>query len=156
MNIKSQLKILEKIKQKFSLSAFFTLTSFIFILVLSWFYLSQSHKQEEEQLHSLLQIKFQNLISDYVAKKHPEVDEIIFHKIWTKSTSDPNQIKFFFHYSLLSTGQSGGDLLIKGESLLEKSAGEKELWIAKDFKVMDSFLTFSEPLVIRAGSINNN
>ena len=139
----------QKVSESFSLASFLTLAGFIFILYFSWSHL-QSSRNEEEELHGFLQDKFQTLVSDFIIKKHPEVDEITFHKVWTKSTSDPNRIKIFFSYSLVTKGEAGGDLLIEGESLLEKSFEVGELWIVKKFQIKDSLLEFSEPLVIRS------
>ena len=140
-----------KIVKHWPSSSFFTLTGFIIILCLSWFYLSPPPwSNEEERVHSFLQNQFQTLVSDFVAEKHPEVDNITFHKVWTKNTSDPHQVKIFFNYSLWTKGESGGELLIEGEALLTKSDEEAELWIVQEFQVTDSIVDFSEPLLIKA------
>ena len=115
-----------RIRRNLPSSSFFTVAGFILILCLSWFYISQSPWDEEEQIHAYLQDQFQTLVSDFIAKKHPKIDEIIFHKIWTKSTPDPHRIKIFFNYSLFTKGESGGELLIKGEAILEKSQEQEE------------------------------
>lgn len=145
----------EKLKDKRTRKTFFrslfTLAGFIFILGLSWFYLSRSFQDtEKEYLHGLLQNRFQTLISDSVTKKHPEVAEIIFHKIWTKNTPNPDQIQIFFSYSLRTTGDAVGDLVIEGEAMLRRSPKKERLWVVQDFQIMDSFLDFSEPLLIKA------
>jgi len=148
------MNIIEKLKDEKARKTFFrslfTLVGFIFILGLSWFYLSRSFQDTEgEYLHGLLQNRFQTLISDSVVKKHPEVVEIIFHKIWTKNTPDPDQIQIFFSYSLRTTGDARGDLVVDGEALLKRSPKKERLWIVQDFQIMDSFLDFSEPLLIK-------
>ena len=135
--------------------SFLSLLAFVLILFFSWFYLSQPDKNtQEEELHGFLQNEFQNLISDQVAKNHPEVEKIVFHKIWTEKSSNPKSIKIFFNYSLQSKGDSGGKLNIDGTALLVKTVvkadGQEELWTVKDFKVKDSSLDFSDPLLIKA------
>lgn len=145
--------LIHKINKKIPLSLIATAIGFILVLVFSWIYFVGSLSNEEEQLHSRLQEEFQILVSDFVAKKHPDVNEIIFHRVWTKNTSQSHQIKVFFHYSLLTTGPAGGELLIKGESLLEKSTEQKNLWVAKNFKVTNSLVEFSEPMLIKATDI---
>ena len=149
MDIFKNLK--NKIKEISSNGLFFTVAGFILILCLSWFYLSQpSWNNAEEQMHGNLQNRFQNLIADFVAKKHPEVTEITFHRVWTKNTSNSNEIKIFFNYTLLTEGEAGGELLISGEALLQKSPEKESLWVVQNFQVTDSFLDFSEPLLIKA------
>jgi len=148
------MNIIEKLKDEKARKTFFrslfTLVGFIFILGLSWFYLSRSFQDTEgEYLHGLLQNRFQTLISDSVVKKHPEVVEIIFHKIWTKNTPDSDQIQIFFSYSLRTTGDARGDLVVDGEALLKRSPKKERLWIVQDFQIMDSSLDFSEPLLIK-------
>lgn len=140
-----------KINKRLASSSFWTLVGFIFILSVSWFYLSPpSWNNEEEQVHSFLQNRFQTLVSDFIAQKRPEVDKITFHKIWTKKTPDPQAIQIFFSYSLWTTGEAGGDLLIEGEALLQEA--DEGLWLVQDFQVTDSFVDFSEPLLIKAPS----
>ena len=122
-----QLKnLIKRINKQIPLSLVATAVGFTLVLIFSWIYFVGSLSNEEEQTHSLLQEEFQNLVSDYVAKKHPDVEEIIFHRVWTKNTSTPNQIEIFFHYSLRTTGPAGGELLIKGKSLLEKPEEQKK------------------------------
>ena len=143
-----------RLKKKFLLNPVFTVVGFILILCLSWFYLSQpSWNNEEEQIHSFLQHQFQTLVSDLVSRKHSEVDKITFHKVWTKTTDEPHKIKIFFSYSLRTKGKFGGDTLIEGTALLEKSFEKEGLWMVQDFQVTDHFLDFSEPLVIRASPL---
>ena len=112
---------LKKMKKKFPLSLIATAIGFTLLLVISWIYFVGSLSNEEEVLHSRLQEEFQILVADFVAKKHPDVKEIIFHRVWTKNTSQAAQIKIFFHYSLLTGGPAGGELFIKGEISLGKS-----------------------------------
>ncbi len=142
-------KLKDKIKKKLSLAPLLTLAGFVLFLGISWFYISQPSIEEEEQMHGLLQDKFQTLISNFVANKHPEVNQIVFHKVWTKNTSDPNQIEIFFNYSLFTEGPEGGELFIIGESILEKSQEQEDLWTVQNFKVTDSSVGFSEPLIIK-------
>lgn len=144
----------DKIKKNLPSSSFWTVAGFILILCLSWFYFSQpSWKNQEEQIHSLLQNQFQTLISDFVAKKHPEVDKITFHKVWTKNSKDPNLIKIIFSYSLWTTGELGGDHLIEGSAQLKRSEERETLWIVQNFQITDSLMDFSEPLLIKADAV---
>ena len=154
MNILKNLK--DTLKKDLPFKSLFTVAGFILLLSLSWFYLYQSHINEEEQIHSHLQDRFQTLVSDFVADKHPEVYKIIFHKIWTKSIPDLNQIKVFFSYSLFTEGEMGGSTLIEGEAILEKSLEQEELWTVTDFQTKDSEINFSEPLVIKAGFLSED
>ena len=147
--------LIQKINKKFPLSLIATASGFLLVLLFSWIYFVGSLSNNEEQIHSRLQEEFQILVSNFVAKKHPEVKEIIFHRVWTKDTANPDQIKVFFHYSLMTTGPAGGELLLKGESLLEKSMEQNNFWIAKNFKVTNSAVEFSEPLLIKASQNNN-
>lgn len=140
----------KKINKKIPVGPIATFIGFVFILCLSWFYLTPSLLNEKERVHSYLQDEFQVLVSDWVAKKHPEVNKITFHKVWTKETPQPDQIKIYFHYSLFTKGDAGGELLIKGESLLEKSPTQETLWIAKNFQVTNSLVEFSEPMLIKS------
>lgn len=149
-------KLKDRSKKNRLSSSLFTVVGFILVLYLSWFYFSPSHLSEEERIHGFLQDRFQTLISDVVANKHPEIDEIIFHKVWTKNISDSGQIKIFFSYSLITQGSAGGSVLIEGEATLEKSLKKKELWIVKDFQITDSLIDFSEPLVIKAVSLSED
>lgn len=145
-------RLKDKSKKNLLLSSLLTVIGFILILYLSWFYLSQPDLSEEERVHGFLQDRFQTLISDVVAKKHPEIDEIVFHKVWTQKTSDLSQIKIFFSYSLNTEGAAGGSVLIDGEAILEKSLKQEGLWLVKGFQIKDSSIDFSEPLVIKAVS----
>lgn len=140
-------------KRGLSFSSFFALAGFIFVLCLSWIYLSQPDLDEEERLHGLLQNQFQSAVADLVAKKRPETDEIVFHKVWTKRSSDPRQIEIFFSYSLLTEGEAGGELSIEGSALLEQSMDREAFWLVQNFQVTDSSLSFSEPLAIRASPL---
>ena len=144
------------IKKKIPLSSFFTTLGFIFILYLSWIFLSSVSLREDERLHSFLQNQFQTLVSDLVVKKYSEVEEMVFHKIWTKKLLDPRRIKIIFSYSLMTKGKTGGSVFIEGESLLEKSFEDEGTWFVKDFQVTDSLIEFSEPLIIKAKAIQKN
>ena len=146
-----------KIKKKLSLKAIFVLTSFVLLLCFSWLFLFQpSVNDREEQLHSLLQNQFQTLISDLAVKQRPATDEIIFHKVWTKKSDDPHKIKIFFSYSLKTKGEAGGNLLIKGSADMEKSIEKPGLWLAQNFKITESALDFSKPLLIKAPALQKD
>ena len=145
------------IKKKYPSKSLLTLAGFILLLCFSWFYLHQSRiNEEQEYVHSILQDRFQTLISDFIENKHPEVNKIIFHKVWTKNMPNPNQVKIFFSYSLFTEGKTGGDSLIEGEAILERSPDQEEFWIVKDFQTRDSEINFSEPLIIKAGLLSED
>ena len=146
-------RIKEKISRSIPVSALLTLLSFVFILTLSWFYLSErDNSGKEEETHAFLQEQFQNLISEAVIQQAPEVEELIFHKVWTKNRKNPDEVKIFFSYSLLTKGQAGGESLLEGEALLKKSPEQAGLWIVRNFQITDIAVEFSEPLVIKARS----
>ena len=127
-----------------------SLAGFILLLYISWIYFGQTPRTgEEEKLHSLLQDRFQTLISDRIADRHPEVTEIIFHKVWTQKINQ-QEIKIFFNYSLQTKGETRGETVIEGEALMESSIHQKGLWIIRDFQVNNSTVNFSDPLVIKA------
>ena len=142
-------KKFDHLKKKFS-SSTLTVIGFIILLAVTWFYLSKpSFKtQQAEKNHSLLQLEFQNLLSAFIEKKHPEVIEISFHKVWTKTTSDPSEVDIFFSYSLKTEGTTGGSTSLKGSALLKKI--QNEVWQVHNFKVENTELKFSTPLLIKA------
>ncbi len=155
--MKTVKKIKTMAKKSIAVLPLFTLAGFIFILFLSWLYLSQSLRNNDETaIHGILQNRFQTLITDFVAKRHPEVTQIIFHKLWTKSESDPSEVQIFFSYSLRTGGEAGGDLLVEGKALLKKSSEKKRLWIVQDFQITDNVVNFSEPFLIKAGDWPEN
>ena len=151
------MNILKKIiSLKVSFGYLLTLVGFIFMLYMSWFFLSQRRLNEEEYLHGLLQERFQSLVSNLAINEHPEIDEIIFHKVWTKKLDDPHKVKILFRYSLLLTGDKGGNSEIEGDAILERSPEREDTWIVNNFQVTDNLLGFSEPLVIKADNPTKN
>lgn len=152
---KMSLKPLGFLKNKlFSLKEpilpFLTLIGFLAILGFTWFYFfkSQNRLQKNEEIHVWIQNEFQNLLSDLIEQKHPEISKIIFHKVWTKDTKNPTEIKIFFNYSLSTKGESGGTAHLAGSALLKQS--NKEQWKIYDFMIDKNLIDFSEPLVIQA------
>ena len=151
--------MLNKLKSLFALSnsknkilspAVFTVLAFILLLVFTWFYLSKPSLQiqEEEKVHSFLQMEFQNLLSEFIERQHPEVKEINFHKVWTTKTAKPSEIKIFFSYSLTTGGESGGEALLSGSALLKKI--QDQIWQIQNFKVKNKEIEFSDPLLIKS------
>ena len=140
-----------ELKNKLFLPQVFTVLIFIFLLVFTWFYLSKPsfQIQEEEKIHSFLQLEFQNQLSEFIEKQHPEVSAIVFNKVWTKKTSKPSEIKIFFSYSLSTEGESGGENLLSGSALLKKT--QDQVWQIQKFKAKNTEIEFSEPLLIKAG-----
>ncbi len=129
---------------------YFPLIALIFLLLLSWVYLQKAQESSNEELHGLLQEKVQMTISNYVEKKNPHIESITFHKIWTKNTNSPSDIKVFFTYSVVTGKKDGASLLADGEALLSQSSKNEDHWVLSNFKVTSSFLDFSEPMLIKA------
>ncbi|MCZ0933397.1 MAG: hypothetical protein OXJ52_09650 [Oligoflexia bacterium] len=150
LNKLKSLFILSNSKNKIASPAFFTVLAFILLLVFTWFYLSKPsfQIQEEEKIHSFLQTEFQNLLSGFIEKQHPEVKEISFHKVWTKKTAKPSEIKIFFSYSLTTEGETGGEALLAGSALLKKI--QNQVWQIQNFRVKNKEIEFSDPLLIKA------
>ena len=144
-------KLFNRLKNKISSSAI-TVIGFIFLLTVTWFYLSKPsfQTQQTEKTHSLLQIEFQNILSNFIEKNHPEVTEINFHKVWTKTTTNPSEVDIFFSYSLMTEGETGGSTSLKGSALLKEV--ENEIWQVQNFKVENTELKFSNPMLIKATS----
>ena len=127
-----------------------TVAGFVLVLVFTWFYLSKPsfQIQEEEKVHSFLQTEFQNLLSRFIEKKHPEVTAISFHKVWTKKTAQPTEIKIFFSYSLTTEGSAGGKASLTGSALLKEI--QNKTWQIQNFKAENKVIEFSDPLLIKA------
>ena len=130
--------------------SYFGLLCFFAVLTASWFYFYYDSKQEvSEVVHGVLQEKFQSVVADYVEVHYPEVEHISFHKIWTENTESIHKLKIYFSYTLdISQKEAAGKVLIDGEAFLIRSRDQQ--WLVKDFKVSDSYLEFSTPLVIKA------
>ena len=119
------------------------------LLILSWMYLHQSPEEINESIHSALQEKFQSTVSDYVKKNYPAISRITFHKTWTENTSDPYHIKVYFSYSLIiKDNKADSEMIMEGTASLNRKSGHR--WLLTNFKVTDSLVEFSKPLVIRA------
>ena len=142
--------IFSDFKNKFFSRPALTALGFICLLIFTWFYLSKPsfQIQEEEKTHSFLQTEFQSLLSNFIEKKHPEVTKIKFHRVWTKKTSQPREIKIFFTYSLTTTGDTGGESLLEGSALLKET--QSQVWQIQDFRVKNTEIEFSDPLIIQA------
>ena len=150
LNKLKNLLIFSKLKNKIFSPSVFTVLTLIFLLVFTWFYLSKPsfQIQEEEKVHSFLQTEFQTLLSRFIENKYPEVTEIQFHKVWTKKTAQPSEIKIFFSYSLTTEGETGGEALLAGSALLKKI--QNQVWQVRNFKVKNTEIEFSDPLFIKA------
>ena len=153
--MKKALALLKKIKDKFLSKkdralSLLSLAGFILILSITWIYFSKHQNElgKNEEKHVWLQNEFQNLLSDLIEKKQPEISEIIFHRIWTKNTKNPKEVKIFFNYSLITRGEAGGRSDLEGSALLKET--EKQFWTIYDFTINKSVIDFSEPLVISA------
>ena len=150
LNKLNNLYDLFKLKNKLFSPQIWTALIFMLLLALTWFYLSKSsfQIQEEEKIHSFLQTEFQNLLSNFIEKRHPEVTAISFHKVWTKKTARPSEIKIFFSYSLTTKGEHKGENLLAGSALLKET--QNQVWQIQHFKVKNKEFTFSAPLLIKA------
>ena len=136
-------------KKKYS-----SLVTLVCLLLLSWFYLQRAQKNSREELHSLLQEKVQLAISNYIEKNNPYITSITFHKVWTKNSNFSTDIIIFFTYSLVIEQEAGANLLVDGEAILSQSDKDEDHWVLNDFKVTNSSLDFSEPMLIKASSKN--
>lgn len=97
-----------------------------------------------------MQIEFQNLISNFIEKKYPEITSIKFHKVWTKKTDQADEIKIFFSYSLTTEGESRGETLLEGSALLKEI--QNQVWQVQNFQIKNTEIEFSDPLLIKADS----
>ena len=140
-NLKSSL-----LKADLNLKPIFSLFIFIILLSLSWFYLSDLKINSEEELtHSLLQSKFQEVLSEFVKKNHSEINNISFNRVWTKKTKDPSQVEIYFNYSL---NLEDGENELEGSALLYLS--QEKIWQITNFQVEKTSLEFSKAIVIKA------
>ena len=145
---KGKTEILKKmLKQQFL--PYISLAGLAGLLILSWMYLHQSPKEISESVHSILQEKFQSTVSGYVKKNYPAIRRITFHKTWTENTSNPDRIKVYFSYSLtIQDNKADSEMIMDGTADLNRKSGNR--WLLTDFKVTDSLVEFSKPLVIKA------
>ena len=135
------------IKQQFL--SYISLAGLALLLIFSWIYLEQSSEELSESVHSALQEKFQSVVSDYVEKNYPTINQITFHKTWTENTSDPNHIKVYFSYSLtIKDNKADSEMIMDGTANLSRTS--KNRWLLTNFKVTDSLVEFSQPLIIKA------
>ena len=132
------------------------LTGLLLFLAGTWFWLETSYFYafQDEKTHSLLQEKAQLVLADYVEKARPEVQQIVFHKVWTENTVNPNKIKIFFSYTLVTDeADTGGEFSMESEAYLIRESVESSDWHLSGFQVKESLLDFSEPLLIKASDI---
>ena len=130
-------------------SRYLPVLGFVVLLLSSWFLLQNVKSSSQEDIHKELQEKVQEAISNYVITYTPHITGITFHKVWTQKTSSPTVIKIFFSYTLVTDEEAPGSLLIDGEALLSLSDKNKYHWMLSDFKVTNSLLEFSKPMVIK-------
>ena len=139
---------------KQQLLPYVSLTGLALLLILSWMYLHQSPEEISESVHSMLQEKFQSTVSNHVKKNYPTINRITFHKTWTENTSNPDHIKVYFSYSLtIKDNKADSEMIMDGTASLNRKSGNR--WLLTDFKVTDSLVEFSKPLVIKALSDEN-
>lgn len=134
--------------------SFSVLAGVIFLLITSWFYFYASKNTVSEKIHSALQEIAQKTLSDYISKTRPEISQIVFHKVWTENTSNPNQIKIFFAYTFKTEEKdTGGEFSIESEAYLTRKNPRSNNWTLSNFQVKENLLDFSEPLLIKASEI---
>ena len=134
---------------KQQLISYISLAGLALLLILSWIYLYQTPKGLDESAHSALQEKFQSVVSDYVKKTYSSIYQITFHKTWTENTPDPNHIKVYFSYSLtVKDNTAESEMVMDGTAALNRQSGSNN-WLLTDFKVTDSLVEFSKPLIIK-------
>lgn len=137
--------------------SFSVLAGMIFLLITSWFYFYASKNIISEKTHGLLQETAQKTLSNYISKTRPEIRHIVFHKVWTENTSNPNQIKIFFSYTFTTEEkETGGEFSIESEAYLTRKNLRNNDWILSDFQVKENLLDFSEPLLIKASEIETS
>ena len=148
--IKKLTKNINLVKKIPNLKMGFAFFIFVGLLFLSWFYLSDFKiNSEEEMRHSLLKSKFEEVLSELIEKKHPEVNHISFNKVWTKKTKNLSQVEVYFNYTLkLEDTESE----LEGSALL--SLSQENVWQIQNFQIEKNRLDFLEPIVIKA-DVNN-
>ena len=96
-------------------------------------------------------------LSDYISKTRPEISDIVFHKVWTENTSNPNQVKIFFSYTFKTKEKdTGGEFSIESEAYLTRKNPNSNNWTLSNFQVKENLLDFSEPLLIKASEIDSS
>lgn len=137
--------------------SFAILTGLIFLLASSWFYFYSSQSVVDEEFHGILQERVQQALSNYIERKRPDIHQIVFHKVWTENTSNPNQVKVFFSYTLITDeGNTGGEFSMESEAYLTRESGKSDNWLLSDFQVTESLLDFSEPIPVKASEIKDS
>ena len=137
--------------------SFAILAGLIFLLASSWFYFYSSQPIVDEELHGILQERVQQALSNYIEKRRSDIRQIVFHKVWTENTSNPNQVKVFFSYTLITDEENtGGEFSMESEAYLTRESGKSDNWLLSDFQVTESLLDFSEPIPIKASEIKDS
>ncbi|MBC6414926.1 MAG: hypothetical protein GDA46_00825 [Bdellovibrionales bacterium] len=138
------------------LKFFLTVISFGILLILTWSYFPNKQKilNEKEEQHDLLKIEFQEVLSQFIKNKHPEVSQVIFDNVWTQTTNVPSEVEIYFTYSLVYKGDLEGETKLKGSALL--IFVENNLWQIKQFQTEQSHIQFSDPLIIEKALPDSN
>lgn len=124
------------------------LISFIFVILITWFYIHNNKNSSNENTHRWLQEQFQVVISDYIEKNDPQIQEIHFNKIYTKKTNNPLHVEIFFSYTLtIDDSSASGNTHLSGKALLTQK--NDRTWVLSNFEVTNSILEFSEPIQIK-------
>lgn len=125
----------------------------LFLLSITWVYFERMKTHSDEELHALLQNRVQIAISEYVETHTKNISSIVFHKLWTKDLPHSDKVQVFFSYSLFDDNTSTqGEILIDGEAQLTPLSKDKNNWQLTNFTVNNSFVDFSEALVIRSSA----
>ena len=125
-----------------------TLAVFLIVLGGSWYFLTPNKNwSSEEKLHNELQYKFQEILSDFVQKKVPRIEQIVFHKVWTKKIKNSNNVKIIFDYSTWTGGDASGKTKVQGEAELRPVS--QDVWEVTSVDLTDETVSFDKPLIIR-------
>ena len=139
MALLSQLK-----SYRFRILAVFLLLVFLLVTWLT-FHRLPAHS---EDLHISLQTQLKELIQKTLSKKEPDASEVEFHKMWTETTKEKNQITAQFEYSYTqdstTTHVTGSALIIK-QNLKSK---DYELWVVHSIRTDNWSVSFQEPIVL--------
>ena len=122
---------------------------FVVFLLSTWFVLYQKPKYPEA-LHISLQEQLKQIIQSTLLKQQPLAQNLQFHKMWTESASQKDQIKAVFRYSFDSS--DGARLSVQGQATMVRNTVDdiQDLWRVTDIQTNNNKIEFSEPIVLFA------
>lgn len=118
-------------------------------LFLSWTFFNKSLPQDQEELHKSFQDQFQVIFFDFIKEKYPQVKQVVFHNLWTKSyNTELTQIQIFFHYSIFWDNQAEGETKQQAQAIFKKHSTKPNLWTLASINITDNHVIIHKPLVI--------